>query len=1201
MRQLICYDHQALPGLLNRKQPHPMKNYSGKLLISVLLVVLGYLFSVSADQGGKKPHQGKPWTGAYGITETVDQIMARPPPKLRDEREKIKGKSPRHITDELPGSDNPLAPLSPQWPLPDTPSGGSQTPLNPQSLGANFQGISYGDTPGFIPPDSMGAAGPSQILAIANGRIRVYTKSGGSGALSATTDEFFASVLGSSSTSDPHIRYDRLSGRWFIVMITVEKHNNHIVIAVSSDSLITNITSFTFFQFQQDFDGSDVGLFADYPTLGVDKNALYIGVNNFLSSDGGVTNRTGFVVRKASLLSGGPIVVTAFRNLDNDGFGNGIKTPQGVDNDDPNATEGYFIGADAFTNGKLDIRRILDPGGTPSISPSLTITVPATSSPIPQAHRGDTIPKKLDAVSDRLFAAAMHKNKISGSNTLCTAHNIQVDNTGVATTFGGRNGSRWYEIGEMTNTPVLIQAGTLFDSNTLNPKGYWIPSVAISGQGHMALGCSYASSNIFAGVAVSGRFRTDPLGSTQPPTVALASTTAYNMTETPNPHRWGDFSQVVVDPADDMTMWTFQEYCNAANSWGVRVVQLKAPPPATPVTASPAVFTAGQSGTNVMITGTSFSGSEFFDPGPDTGGPGYLNHISAVVSGDGVTVNSVSFQGPTNITVNLSVATNASAGGRLITVTNPDGRSTASASALITILAPPSISIPPQTQTVAQSSNATYSVTAGGTPPLSYQWRLNQIEIGGATDSSYSHINSQCGDPGGYTVVVTNSLGSVTSSVANLIVVSPPNISLEPPPTQTVNSGQIASISVVATNDCGDSLAYQWRLLGTDVPGATSSTYSLAQAQFSDTGDYTVLITNIAGSITSSVSTLTVLSPPAINQPPLDLSVSQGNDALLTVIATGTLPLAYQWRFNQTEITGATASSYTRTNAQCLNAGSYDVVVTNNYGGKTSSVAMLTVVAPPGMSVEPTNQTIAAGQSPTFIAVATNACGGALVYQWQLNGNNLNNATNSSLTITNAQLTDAGAYAALITNLSGSVTSATANLTILLPPVVTPSTLDFGVFDPGSTAQASLLVSNSSAGVLDGTASIPAGVFSLLSGTPFHLNPYDQTNLTVSFSPVGPGSFSNAVLFASTGGSATNTLLGRAIAPPAILQPIFTAANFIFTFPTATGFNYVVQYKVSLQDLSWQTLQTNIGDGTVQSFTNSLPGDSQRFYRLSVQ
>jgi hypothetical protein len=66
----------------------------------------------------------------------------------------------------------------------------------------------------------------------------------------------------------------------------------------------------------------------------------------------------------------------------------------------------------------------------------------------------------------------MHKNKISGATTLWTAHNIQVNTTGVASASGGRNGSRWYEITNLTTTPTLNQSGTLFDSAASNQKSY---------------------------------------------------------------------------------------------------------------------------------------------------------------------------------------------------------------------------------------------------------------------------------------------------------------------------------------------------------------------------------------------------------------------------------------------------------------------------------------------------------------------------------------------------------------------------------------------------------------------------------------------------------------------------------------------------------------------------------------------------------
>jgi hypothetical protein len=163
---------------------------------------------------------------------------------------------------------------------------------------------------------------------------------------------------------------------------------------------------------------------------------------------------------------------------------------------------------------------------------------------------------------------------------------------------------------------------------------------------------------------------TDALGLTEPYTIAQSSSTSYNVQAT-NPQRWGDFSQVVVDPNDNMTMWTIQEYCDATNSWAERVVQLKAPLPATPTTATS--VPPGSPSTNTTVTGTSVNGSGFFDPGTDPGGPGFPSRISASVSG-GVTVNSITFNSPTSVTLNVNT-TSASNGKKNVTITNGDGQS----------------------------------------------------------------------------------------------------------------------------------------------------------------------------------------------------------------------------------------------------------------------------------------------------------------------------------------------------------------------------------------------------------------------------------------------------------------------------------------------------------------------------------------------
>jgi hypothetical protein len=151
-------------------------------------------------------------------------------------------------------------------------------------------------------------------------------------------------------------------------------------------------------------------------------------------------------------------------------------------------------------------------------------------------------------------------------------------------------------------------------------------------------------------------------------TVYQTTSSTYNLSETTSPHRWGDYSYTSLDPSDDMTMWTIQEFTNATNSWGVEVVKLLAPPPATPTSAGGGPFYTNRASQTVNVTGTSSSGSGFFDPGN-----GFTNRLQAAVSG-GVVVNGVTYLDPTH--VNLDISTVGVAPGlRNLTLTNPDGQS----------------------------------------------------------------------------------------------------------------------------------------------------------------------------------------------------------------------------------------------------------------------------------------------------------------------------------------------------------------------------------------------------------------------------------------------------------------------------------------------------------------------------------------------
>jgi len=605
---------------------------------------------------------------------------------------------------------------------PDSPPLGEETGSGTeiaagQTTGVNFTGATLFDTQAF-PPDSMGAAGPSQFIVAVNGRIRSFNKTTGTadGVLNVNPDVFFQSVMTppatNNFTSDPRIRYDRLSGRWFLIIIDVPGQSgaipNRILLAVSDSAVITPSTVWTFFQFQHDqvtpTSSKDTGKFADYPTLGIDANALYIGVNLFgTRGQGTFANTTAFVVRKSSILGAGPIVVTAFRELvSNNPNEGGPYTPQGVDNYDPGATEGYFIGVDSAFYGRLKLIRVSDPGGTPSISGNINITVPLTGNTINVPHLGNNNGANgyLDGLDFRLIAAHVRNGK------LWTAHNIAVDNNGAPNGTDTRMGIRWYELGNLgAAQPTVVQSGTLFQpsaGNTTDQRSYWMGSVMVSGQGHAVMGFSVAGQQEYANAGYAGRLANDPPGTFRTPVLYTSSTSSYNPPSNPGGaggRRWGDYSYTSLDPNDDMTMWTIQEWCNAQNIYAVQVVKVLAPLPATPASCLPASLDQGASNVDVTLIGTTDGDTGFFDPGP-----GFSNRIAAVIGGTGVTVNSVIYNNPTNLTLNLSVTANAAPGMRMVTVTNPDGQSAASAGGILAINSMATTNHPPELPAIADKT-----------------------------------------------------------------------------------------------------------------------------------------------------------------------------------------------------------------------------------------------------------------------------------------------------------------------------------------------------------------------------------------------------------------------------------------------------------------------------------------------------------------
>jgi endonuclease/exonuclease/phosphatase family metal-dependent hydrolase len=174
--------------------------------------------------------------------------------------------------------------------------------------------------------------------------------------------------------------------------------------------------------------------------------------------------------------------------------------------------------------------------------------------------------------------------------------------------------------------------------------------------------------------------------------------------------------------------------------------------------------------------------------------------------------------------------------------------------------------------------------------------------------------------------------------------------------------------------------------------------------------------TNVSGSV------------PSIATPPHDLSVVQGSNATFTVSANGAAPLAYQWLFGGTNISGAQTNSYSITNVQTTNAGNYSVLITNLYGSITSSAALLTVITSPVITTNPAAQSIVQGGTANFFVTAVGIQ--PLAYQWLFNGTNISGATINPFSLANVQLTNAGNYSVIVTNIAGSVTSTPAALAV---------------------------------------------------------------------------------------------------------------------------------------------------------------------------
>jgi hypothetical protein len=436
-----------------------------------------------------------------------------------------------------------------------------------------------------------------------------------------------------------------------------------------------------------------------------------------------------------------------------------------------------------------------------------------------------------------------------------------------------------------------------------------------------------------------------------------------------------------------------------------------------------------------------------------------------------------------------------------------------------------------------------------------------------------------------------------------------PPVIVTQPQSQTNAAGATITFSVGASGS--GTLACQWQFNGTNIAGATANPFVLVNAQLTNNGNYSVIVTNLFGSVISSNAVLLLTNaPPAITTQPQSQSVLAGQTATFSVGATGTPPLNYQWFFSGTNIAGATTNPFTLANVQLTNAGNYSVVITNIAGSVTSSAPSLTVLFTNPMvfaqwnfnSITPDNNTTTGATTPS-IGVGTAALVGGTTATFATGDTTLdpapaadNTAWNTTSYPASGNNKTAGAQFAVSTagiqNIAVSWSQRSSNtggkyFRLQYSTNGGASFMDFPV---------AVTVTNVFTAFTNDLSALP-GV---------NNNPNFVFRIVAEFQSTATGSSNAAYVAASAGSTYASTGTTRfdmvsvsgisyVTATAAVLtQAGFTNGQFVFTLSGSVGASYVVQTSTNLAATNWIPVFTNVSPCI---FTDANLTAPQKFYR----
>jgi hypothetical protein len=466
-------------------------------------------------------------------------------------------------------------------------------------LAASFKALD--DNGLFVPPDTEGAPGLDKLLVTVNGTVQIQNKSDGSVVSATTLDSFFAAIPGAGIVFDPHVLFDPYASRWIVAAVSnAESSAADVLLAVSQ----TSDPAGSWNEYGVDVDGTN-RVWGDYPTVGFNKNWIVVSLNMFTTSFDSFAGTQTYAFDKAKAYAGAASGGGAYQlfTLTGDDFTLAPAATYDANASDLYLTEDYDGGSTVPLRlfrlsgpvGSATLTRLGDPSGA-------TLSALGGWSDVSGGGVGFApqlgSAKKIDNGDARLTQCVYRNAAIWCANTVFLPKAAPT-----------HSAVQWYEIDPTPAAPNVVHAGRIGDPTGVQFFAY--PSIAVNKYNDALLGFSRFASNQYASADYAYRACSDSADAFRDEAPYQPGLGSYFKTYSGTVNRWGDYSGTWVDPSDDSSLWTIQEYAK--------------------------LFTGPQSSKNPGTWGTWWGMlAAQAHPGPAAPSPASSDHTPGVDSGNGV-------------------------------------------------------------------------------------------------------------------------------------------------------------------------------------------------------------------------------------------------------------------------------------------------------------------------------------------------------------------------------------------------------------------------------------------------------------------------------------------------------------------------------------------------------------------------------------